>query len=147
MFFRSRAFGVASFVVVTSAISTPAFALIVQPVVIDLKTTGEGSSAAIVVTNDRNQPVTIEAHHHEADFVHVRGQHHPQARLIVAARAAFDLASHILFAGRADVNPQVAYFDHVLIAVEMNRRPDDDARIASADSLPRPRTASRDERW
>lgn len=60
MLFRSRAFGVGVVVAVASAIAAPTYALIVQPVVIDLKTTGEGSSAAIVVTNDRNQPVSVE---------------------------------------------------------------------------------------
>lgn len=60
MFFRSRRFAVAVAGAVVLAIAAPAFALIVQPVVIDLTTSGEGSSAAIVVTNDRNQPVTVE---------------------------------------------------------------------------------------
>lgn len=40
--------------------ATPAYALLVQPIVIDLSTTGQGSSAAITVTNDRNRPDTIE---------------------------------------------------------------------------------------
>jgi P pilus assembly chaperone PapD len=44
----------------TLGAATPAYALLVQPIVIDLSTTGQGSSAAITVTNDRNRPDTIE---------------------------------------------------------------------------------------
>lgn len=39
---------------------SPAWALLVQPVVIDLKTSGEHTSAALTITNDRNRPDTIE---------------------------------------------------------------------------------------
>jgi fimbrial chaperone protein len=44
----------------TLAAVTPAYALLVQPIVINLSTTGQGSSAAITVTNDRNRSDTIE---------------------------------------------------------------------------------------
>jgi P pilus assembly chaperone PapD len=40
--------------------TSPAYALLVQPIVIDLTSTGTGSSAALTVTNDRNRADTIE---------------------------------------------------------------------------------------
>jgi fimbrial chaperone protein len=40
--------------------ATPALALLVQPILIKLNTSGSGSSAAIEVVNDRNRPVTVE---------------------------------------------------------------------------------------
>ena len=42
------------------ATANPAYALLVQPIVIDLSTTGTGSSGALTVTNDRNRADTIE---------------------------------------------------------------------------------------
>jgi P pilus assembly chaperone PapD len=60
MFFRPRMFGGPLVAAAAAMVAAPAFALVVQPVVIDLKTSGQGSSAAIVVTNDRNRPVTVE---------------------------------------------------------------------------------------
>lgn len=40
--------------------ATPASALLVQPIVMDLSTTGQGSSGAISIVNDRNGPDSIE---------------------------------------------------------------------------------------
>lgn len=54
---RTAAFAAAAVVAVAA---TPALALLVQPILIKLNTSGAGSSAAIEVVNDRNRPVTVE---------------------------------------------------------------------------------------
>lgn len=46
--------------VTVAAIASPASALLVQPVVIDMQTSGARTNAAITITNDRNRPDTIE---------------------------------------------------------------------------------------
>ena len=60
MFIRSRIAIAASVAVAALAVATPASALLVQPIVINLETSGEHSNAAITITNDRNRPDTVE---------------------------------------------------------------------------------------
>lgn len=42
------------------AIPVPAMALLVRPVLMDLKSTGPGASGSFEVVNDRNRPITVE---------------------------------------------------------------------------------------
>jgi fimbrial chaperone protein len=56
----SRMLGVCAAAGIAAAMASPASALLVQPVVIDLQTSGEHTNAAITITNDRNRPDTVE---------------------------------------------------------------------------------------
>ena len=47
-------------VVGLAGVGTPAWALLVQPILIQLSAAGQGSNSQIRVVNDRNRPVTVE---------------------------------------------------------------------------------------
>ncbi|MDQ2878642.1 MAG: fimbria/pilus periplasmic chaperone [Pseudomonadota bacterium] len=57
---RLRAWGIGIAGAAILAATTPAVALLVQPIVIRMQTSGKQASAAITVVNDRNRPNTVE---------------------------------------------------------------------------------------
>lgn len=61
MNWRALKFLAASVAAVSSlAVATPSFALLVQPVLLDMRATGMRANGGLKVVNDRNQPVTVE---------------------------------------------------------------------------------------
>ena len=46
--------------IIAGTLSAPAFGLLVRPILLELTATGQGTSGAIEVVNDRNRPIAVE---------------------------------------------------------------------------------------